>query len=376
MTDTLPNGAEGQPQNTPNLTATPEADTMINRVLNSKTVPVIFSGKKMEYFKLWLVNLLLSIITLGIYSAWAKVRNTQYLYGHTQIDGHRFSFLAKPMQILIGRIIAVVVFAIYAVISSLNPILSLVCSLLLLLAYPWLINSGLRFSMRNTSYRNVRFSFHGTYGGAFVTFLLLPILGAITAWLAMPWVLKKINQYIYANISYGGKPVELNASTGYYYKASLITLALAAVVFGLGYLLAEASDLMYLMQSGSVSIAAVMPLFMAFYLIALSLIAGVFYALLFNHLGNAMKIDNIASLKTNLSIPAYCWLNLSNSLLLIFTLGLAFPVTQIRKNTLLANATQVELQPEIDRLVNTVQDDEKTFGEEAAGVFDVDLSLT
>ncbi|MDX1399846.1 MAG: hypothetical protein R3204_15065, partial [Oceanospirillum sp.] len=62
MTDTLPNGAELNPQNMPDLSATPDSETAIQRMLNSKTVPVIFSGKKMEYFKLWLVNLLLSII--------------------------------------------------------------------------------------------------------------------------------------------------------------------------------------------------------------------------------------------------------------------------------------------------------------------------
>ena len=348
----------------------------ISQMLNSKTVPVHFSGKKMEYLKLWLVNLLLSIITLGIYSAWAKVRNTQYLYGHTQIDGHRFSFLAKPLQILIGRILAVVIFAVYAVISGLNPLLSLLCTLLLLAATPWLINASLRFSMRNTSYRNVRFSFKGSYGGAFVTFLLLPILGAITAWLAMPWVLKKMHQYLYRNIRYGGRPVQLSTSTSYYYKASLIALIIAAVILGAGYLFIEASNLIYQLQNGRWSLPALMPMFLAFYLITFNLVAGLFYALMFNHLTNAMKIDQIASLRARLSIPAYCWLNLSNSLLLIFTIGLAFPITQIRKNALLANATEVTLQPGIEQLINTEKDDGKAFGEEAAGVFDIDLSLT
>ncbi|MFG1488709.1 YjgN family protein [Oceanospirillum sp. HFRX-1_2] len=376
MTESVPNSAEGQPQNTASLSTSDKPQTVLNRVLNSKSVPVVFTGKKMEYFKLWLVNLLLSIITLGIYSAWAKVRNTQYLYGHTQVDGHRFSFLAKPIQILIGRMLAVVVFAIYTMISGLNPILGLICGLLLVAAYPWLINSGLRFSMRNTSYRNVRFSFNGTYGGAFITFMLLPILGVLSLWLAMPWVLKKIHDYIYENISYGGKSVQLSTSTGYYYKASLITLGISAVIFGGGYLVVEATDLLYKLQYGYISIAAVMPLILAFYLVALSLIAGVFYALMFNHLGNAMKIDDVASLKTNLSVQSYCWLNLSNSLLLIVTLGLAFPVTLIRKNRLLASATEVTLQPDLERLVNTEQTDERAFGEEAAGVFDVDLSLT
>ena len=41
--------------------------------LNQKVTPVIFQGKTSEYFGIWIVNLLLSLVTLGIYSAWAKV---------------------------------------------------------------------------------------------------------------------------------------------------------------------------------------------------------------------------------------------------------------------------------------------------------------
>jgi uncharacterized membrane protein YjgN (DUF898 family) len=70
-----------------------------------RTLPVEFNGNGFEYFKIWIVNLCLSVITLGIYSAWAKVRRISYFYGNTRIDGHSFSYLADPVKILIGRII-------------------------------------------------------------------------------------------------------------------------------------------------------------------------------------------------------------------------------------------------------------------------------
>ncbi|MDR3346857.1 MAG: DUF898 domain-containing protein, partial [Campylobacteraceae bacterium] len=37
-----------------------------------------FRGNATDFFAIWFVNLLLSLITLGIYSPWAKVRNNQY----------------------------------------------------------------------------------------------------------------------------------------------------------------------------------------------------------------------------------------------------------------------------------------------------------
>ena len=69
---------------------------------------VNFHGTGKEFFSIWIVNLLLTIVTLGIYSAWAKVRTNRYLYGNLEIDGHRFAYLAEPLQILKGRIISAI----------------------------------------------------------------------------------------------------------------------------------------------------------------------------------------------------------------------------------------------------------------------------
>ncbi|MEM7149596.1 MAG: DUF898 family protein, partial [Pseudomonadota bacterium] len=116
---------------------------------------VQFSGKSGEFFGIWSVNILLSIITLGIYSAWAKVRTYRYFYGHTRIDGHSFDYLATPIQILKGRILAVIVFLIYTILSSLAPAIGLLFAIGFLFLLPWIINQGLRFNMRMTRHRNV-----------------------------------------------------------------------------------------------------------------------------------------------------------------------------------------------------------------------------
>src|SRR5277367_71111 len=68
--------------------------------------PVHFTGRGAEYFGIWIVNLLLTIVTLGIYSAWAKVRRLQYFYRHTEVAASSFDFHGSPTRILIGRVIA------------------------------------------------------------------------------------------------------------------------------------------------------------------------------------------------------------------------------------------------------------------------------
>lgn len=88
-----------------------------------------FHGKGKEYFGIWIVNILLSIITLGIYSAWAKVRTNKYFYGNTELNESRFDYLAQPKQILIGRIIAVIAVSIWAAVNSFSPELSVIIML-------------------------------------------------------------------------------------------------------------------------------------------------------------------------------------------------------------------------------------------------------
>ena len=94
-----------------------------------------FGGRAGEYFGIWIVNILLSILTLGIYSAWAKVRNRRYFYGHTELVGHAFDYLASPIAILKGRLIAFFILVLYIGVDYLVPGLGLLFILAIWLAY-------------------------------------------------------------------------------------------------------------------------------------------------------------------------------------------------------------------------------------------------
>ena len=51
-----------------------------NTAQDARTAPVEFTGNAGEYFKIWIVNIALTVVTLGVYSAWAKVRKLRYFY--------------------------------------------------------------------------------------------------------------------------------------------------------------------------------------------------------------------------------------------------------------------------------------------------------
>ena len=68
----------------------PRALLAFGEVPMSSDLRLEFRGSGREYFRIWIVNLLLSILTLGIYSAWAKVRKKKYFYRNTLLDDHNF----------------------------------------------------------------------------------------------------------------------------------------------------------------------------------------------------------------------------------------------------------------------------------------------
>jgi len=88
---------------------------------DSVRAPFVFHGQGGEFFRIWIVNIGLTLLTLGIYSAWAKVRTKRYFYGNTELEGDRFDYLGDPIAILKGRILAVALLVAYQVLVSFAP---------------------------------------------------------------------------------------------------------------------------------------------------------------------------------------------------------------------------------------------------------------
>jgi uncharacterized membrane protein YjgN (DUF898 family) len=131
-----------------------------------------FSGSGAEYFRIWIVNLLLTVATLGIYSAWAKTRRLQYFYRNTQLAGAGFDFRGDPKAILRGRILAAVVLAVYHYAFGFSLNAGMVTVALLVVGLPFMMRSALRFRLSNTVYRGLPFGFSGSIGQAYLVYLV------------------------------------------------------------------------------------------------------------------------------------------------------------------------------------------------------------
>jgi len=353
-------------------------------VQSTRLAPVEFSGKGGEFFGIWIVNVLLTIVTLGIYSAWAKVRTNQYFYGNTAIEGHRFSYLANPMQILKGRLLAVALFAAYTLSVQFFPVLGLFFVFGMLFLFPWLINQGLRFNLRMSSYRNVRFSFGGSYGEAFMCFIILPIVGALTLYLAMPWVMSKVDEYIHSNVRYGDKQLNVKLQTGEYYVTCILVMVVMMVGFTLlaivvGGLAATSAAVSPDFGPGMEEFAALMNIggivFFFGYILLICIVSALYRARIRNHILNNSEFEQLTSFKSSVEVMPFAVLMLTNTLAIVFSAGLAIPWAKVRQAKFMADATELEIDNNADAVIDTMEEQKASFAEEAAEIFDVDVSL-
>ena len=183
---------------------------------------------------------MLSLITLGIYSAWAKVRRKKYFYNNTLIDNVGFDYHAKPISILKGRIIAVAFFFAYGMSASIHPALPAVFLLIFFIVLPWLVVRGSLFNARNTSHRGLRFDFVGSIGQAIKVFIGLPLLFIPTLGLIMPYVAHEKSQFFVNNHRFGLSQFGMQPVVKKYYKVYFIAMDLPVFIAIIGIIAAIA----------------------------------------------------------------------------------------------------------------------------------------
>ncbi len=302
-------------------------------------LPIEFDGNASEYFGIWIVNLLLTIATLGIWSAWAKVRRMRYFYGNTRLGADSFEFLASGWQIFRGRIIAFVLLAALSASQYISPWAQLFATLIFIPLFPWIVNLALRFRARMTMWRNIRFSFKGNYWGALGVFVAMPIAGIFSGGLLFPLAGQMAAKYVTKNFHYGTAQFEADPDVGKFYAAFFISIG---VMIGAGILMMipitaaivgsamagsakKGADLETIF--GSLGPAFFSMIFVAIFVYAVGFIAAsqVYLALTRNAVINALQLEGGHRFASSLSGTKLAWITISNMVVVLFTAGLMQP---------------------------------------------------
>ena len=343
-------------------------------------LPFTFTGRAGEFFGIWIVNLLLSVVTLGIYSAWAKVRTKRYFYGNTRLDGSTFDYLASPIQILKGRLIAFAFFAAYAICSAWAPTAALVFAFAALALTPWAVVRSRAFNAFYSSYRNVRFGFDGRIGEAAMIYILFPVITTFTIGVLWPYVSYRMHRFLAANSRYGKTPFAFEGKIGFYYQVYLI----AFILFIIGVAFYFPAFINGVTSAGLDPEDVDLSIFLEFgflnYVFIISAVVLIFvsYAYLTTRLQNYL-ISNTRvgdhELKLDLEFSKVLWIRLSNLVVIALSLGLMIPWAKIRIARYQIERMSLIPHGSLEALVDQEQEAVKAYGGEMGEGMDLDLGL-
>lgn len=146
-----------------------------------------FTASGSEYFRIWIVNLLLTVVTLGIYWPFAKARKLRYFHENTLVGDSPLSFHGDPKRMLRGYLLMAVLGVVYTVLNNTNPVAAAVMVVLTLPLAPWFLWSALRFRVANTGWRGLRLQFDGTLKQMYRLFvpMVTPLGVAAVGWVVL-----------------------------------------------------------------------------------------------------------------------------------------------------------------------------------------------
>lgn len=387
-----------------------------------------FKGRGTEYFKIWIVNVLLCIVTIGIYYPWAKVRTRRYFYANTEYADRYFDYHATGKQLFFGYLIGVLILLAMQVVGSILPFVGIILPVILFAFIPWIIWRSLKFNMRMTSFSNVRFSFIGNLKPAYIIYMLIPVLGyAAAALLAFGSILpmsnidegtnaafaflvfavgiiaaiaigvysiglftKKAAEYQIGQTKFGQGNFLINIHTGKFIKIQLKRvliiiggLLLLSILSGLLFASAMSGGFNLNNISSDIEGANSSPLFVVgFLVIYFGFIATFLFATAYSYsrqrqyLFENTTLDNAITFQSTVGARGYFYILLTNMLLVLFTVGLALPWAKVRVARYIADHSWIEASElDINHYLTQKEKEQSALGEEIGDVLDIDVGV-
>jgi len=340
-----------------------------------------FLGSGGEYFRIWIVNLALTLATLGIYSPWAKVRRAQYFHRNLRLAGAGFDYDANPWAILRGRALALLVLVALQLGARTSPSLNGIAGLLLLAAFPWLVTASLRFRLYHTLHRGLRFSFHGRVADAFVAYIAWPMLAVLTLGLLAPASIRRRQHFVYAGSAFGGSRFESDLPLGAFYRlcfgAAWIVLGTSAFA---GFAAAPWLRALRERLGDASPDAATGALFAPVLVPVAALLAGLVVAACYYQVRLHNLVWNGLALgphrfRSHQTLASFLALQLGNLLAAVATLGLFLPWAEVR--TARWRAARTELVPggSLDTFAAGAAQAQSAAADELAELFGFDVGF-
>jgi len=380
-----------------------------------------FTGAGGEFFRVWIVNVLLSVVTLGIYTPFARRRTAQYFYGHTLVADSPLEFTAQPRKMLVGFLLFAALYIAFKIAAETEQ--DAAAGLMMLAAAalaPYFWASAMRFRLNNTRWRGVRLQFTASWWevyraswpvfaiaaiwfAAFV--VIVPMVpqgpagtlsteipdGVIVASVAMVLVALALTVLCIIRLEFnyksllvargriGGqigrwKPVFGDfvriwlATVGVFLLCVLLMVVLVMVGVGTSTLLAG-------MKGTGMVLAILAGVIAGFLAVFVGSAPARAYrdARMFQLVWNNIGVSRIARFKCELPVWRYVRLRVMNIMLTLFTLGLYRPFAMISEYRMKANSVTLHVKGGLDQLAGQLAREEQGLGDAFADAAGLDL---
>lgn len=346
---------------------------------------VQYHGKAGQVFRLHLMNLLMNVITLGIYSFWGKTRIRRYMTSHVSILDDRFEYTGTGKELLYGWLKAMLIFFPLIVCMSI-PFVNFFGIFLFMAILSVAVYLALRYRLSRTKWRGIRFRLAGSLKEFFILSFKRTLINIFTLGIKIPKSDILIWSYIANNMSYGDLKFSYKGDHTKLRRAHLTTMAIliACVLGSLAPIITvgikegiKKSEIKYtertqaaetLEKSPStaspdqmVPVEKTVPkkselepemlaLGLLFYVgLGLGLLARLwYYAALWREKIRGLYLGNVR-FKTDVTAGGLAKLFVTNLLIVIFTLGLGKPIAAHR--TLRYYATNMRIGGDLKNLV-------------------------
>jgi uncharacterized membrane protein YjgN (DUF898 family) len=256
-----------------NVTSSPSPDPSLLEK-EEETVPVELPRKKEEPGEIrrlsfegtggalcgiQLVNTLLTIVTLGIYSFWGKTKVRNYLWNQTELRGDRFVYHGTGMELMTGFFKVMILFAVPLLLLELMPrfmgpnialqiIAKVLMFAMILIFTPIALVGARRYRLNRTSWRGIRFSFRGQVKDFVALFLGGALLTAITLGLYYPFFDVRRQAFMANNAYFGNRSFRFDGNGRDLFKPFLVALLLSIPTLGLSWVWFMAARQRYLWE--------------------------------------------------------------------------------------------------------------------------------
>jgi uncharacterized membrane protein YjgN (DUF898 family) len=342
-----------------------------------------YVGPTGTMFGIFYKNLILTVLTLGIYRFWAKTRLRRFQWANTQIDGEGFEYTGTGKELFFGFLKAALILVplfgglqlieLFVLDESMVGIavLGFLRAILVVGLISAATFSARKYRMSRTTWRGIRLHQAGsmwTYAGIALLGILFT---ALTLGLYLPFLQAKLMRYEIGNLRFGSASFYFSGKGKTLFRLFLrgwgAMIALILVMGGIGLLLPRGAE------SGAAGTGLyILVAILAFAPIVLIVLFALWYqARSYRFQAESASLEDVSFAMPRLSGWQIFKLMFGNALIVALTLGIFLPLTTQRTMRFWVRHTQLAGDIDLDHIAQAERG--PATGEGLAGFFDIDL---